>query len=147
MGKVLIQITDTEGPLLRSGPPPAEPTPAGEPDPAPAAEEGDPPVKAVFTARRDRSYIITGGLGGFGLALAAWLAGKGAGHLVLTSKRCALTQVSHGEPRKFMHAQWSNVSAGDGMTLKLNLDALPGAANAQPRYKTPLPPWLPLNKP
>ena len=91
MGKVLIQIADTEGPLLRSGPPPAEPAPTGEPDllaPA-AAEEEDTPVKAVFTARRDRSYIITGGLGGFGLALAAWLAGKGAGHLVLTSKRCA----------------------------------------------------------
>lgn len=95
MGKVLIQIADTEGPLLRSGPPPAEPAPAGEPDLAPGAEEEDTPVKAVFTARRDRSYIITGGLGGFGLALAAWLAAKGAGHLVLTSKRCALTHITH----------------------------------------------------
>ena len=87
MGKVLIQIADTEGPLLRSGPPPAELPAAEEPDVAPAAE-ADPPVKAVFTCRRDRSYVITGGLGGFGLALAHWLAAKGASHLVLTSKRC-----------------------------------------------------------
>ena len=37
--------------------------------------------------RGDRSYVITGGLGGFGLALAAWLAQRGARHLALTSKR------------------------------------------------------------
>jgi fatty acid synthase len=37
--------------------------------------------------RSGRSYIITGGLGGFGLALAVWLANRGAQHFVLTSKR------------------------------------------------------------
>lgn len=37
--------------------------------------------------RSQRSYIITGGLGGFGLALAVWLANRGAQHFVLTSKR------------------------------------------------------------
>ena len=37
--------------------------------------------------REDRSYIITGGLGGFGLALAVWLANQGAKNLVMTSKR------------------------------------------------------------
>ena len=37
--------------------------------------------------REDRSYIITGGLGGFGLALAVWLANAGAKNLVMTSKR------------------------------------------------------------
>ena len=43
--------------------------------------------------------MITGGLGGFGLALAEWLVQKGARNLVLTSKRgmrtgeqCALVQ-------------------------------------------------------
>ncbi len=96
MGKVLIQVADTEGRLLHSGPP-AEPAaaaePAAEPVAAPAAEpaaDETVEVKAVFSARPDRSYLITGGLGGFGLALAAWLAGKGAGRLVLSSKRCAL---------------------------------------------------------
>jgi NAD(P)-dependent dehydrogenase (short-subunit alcohol dehydrogenase family) len=93
MGKVLIQVADTEGRLLHSGPP-AEPAAAAEPavEPAAAAEpaaDETVEVKAVFSARPDRSYLITGGLGGFGLALAAWLAGKGAGRLVLSSKRCA----------------------------------------------------------
>jgi NAD(P)-dependent dehydrogenase (short-subunit alcohol dehydrogenase family) len=31
--------------------------------------------------------VITGGLGGFGLAMATWMAEKGARSLVLTSKR------------------------------------------------------------
>ena len=39
------------------------------------------------TCRKDRSYIITGGLGGFGMALAEWLQNNGARHLVLTSGR------------------------------------------------------------
>lgn len=42
-----------------------------------------------FIARDDRTYLITGGLGGFGLALAVWLVGRGARKLVLSSKRCA----------------------------------------------------------
>lgn len=85
MGKVLIQIADMEGPLARSGPL-TELEASEEPEQAPEVDL-DPPVKAVFTARPDCSYVITGGMGGFGLALAGWLAAKGAGHLVLTSKR------------------------------------------------------------
>ncbi len=46
-------------------------------------------VKPAFMARGDRSYVLTGGLGGFGLALAAWLCQHGARHIVLSSKRCA----------------------------------------------------------
>ena len=37
--------------------------------------------------RPDRSYVLTGGLGGFGLALAAWMVQRGARSLLLTSKR------------------------------------------------------------
>lgn len=44
-------------------------------------------VKAVFTAEPERSYLITGGLGGFGLALAVWLATKGARQIVISSRR------------------------------------------------------------
>lgn len=33
-----------------------------------------------------KTYIITGGLGGFGLELAQWLMDRGARHLVLTSR-------------------------------------------------------------
>jgi len=44
------------------------------------AEPGAP----VFDA--SRSYLITGGTGGLGLALAAWLAARGARHLVLMAR-------------------------------------------------------------
>ena len=39
----------------------------------------------------DASYLVTGGLGGFGLASAAWLAEKGAGKLVLVGRSGAST--------------------------------------------------------
>ncbi len=38
---------------------------------------------------RDATYILTGGLGGVGAAVAEWMAEKGAGHLVLVSRRQA----------------------------------------------------------
>lgn len=37
--------------------------------------------------RDDATYLITGGLGGLGLAVAAWMADNGARHLVLTGRR------------------------------------------------------------
>ena len=37
--------------------------------------------------RRDRSYVITGGLGGLGLAVARWLARQDAGHIALMARR------------------------------------------------------------
>jgi NAD(P)-dependent dehydrogenase (short-subunit alcohol dehydrogenase family)/acyl carrier protein len=36
--------------------------------------------------RRDGSYLITGGTSGFGLATARWMAGRGAGRLILASR-------------------------------------------------------------
>ena len=43
------------------------------------------------TFRADASYLITGGLGGFGLAVARWMAERGAGTLVLVGRRGADT--------------------------------------------------------
>lgn len=37
--------------------------------------------------RSDRSYLVTGGLGGLGLAMLDWLVGQGATEIVLTSRR------------------------------------------------------------
>jgi acyl transferase domain-containing protein/acyl carrier protein len=37
--------------------------------------------------RGDGSYLITGGLGGLGLQIADWMAARGAGHIVLLSRR------------------------------------------------------------
>ncbi|CAK0731645.1 hypothetical protein CVIRNUC_000023 [Coccomyxa viridis] len=86
MGKVLVQIADTEGALTHSGPP--LPVAAGSPAALPEPIVNAPLMaKTVFTARPDRSYLLIGGLGGLGLAFAAWLAQRGARHLILSSKR------------------------------------------------------------
>ena len=47
------------------------------------------PATAELKLRPDASYLITGGLSGFGLSTARWLADKGARHLVLTGRRGA----------------------------------------------------------
>ena len=45
------------------------------------------PPAAPVTIRGGATYLITGGGGGIGIAVAAWLASAGATHLVLTSRR------------------------------------------------------------
>jgi acyl transferase domain-containing protein/acyl carrier protein/ubiquinone/menaquinone biosynthesis C-methylase UbiE len=45
------------------------------------------PQSEALTLRRDSSYLVTGGLGGLGLRIAGWLAARGAGHIVLLSRR------------------------------------------------------------
>ncbi len=45
------------------------------------------PGEEPIRFRADGSYLILGGLGGFGLALARWLAERGAGQLVLVGRR------------------------------------------------------------
>ena len=57
--------------------------------PPPDESSGPLPALSVSTklyARPDRSYIIIGGLGGFGVALLEWLYEKGARHIVVTSR-------------------------------------------------------------
>jgi acyl transferase domain-containing protein len=46
-----------------------------------------PAAAAKATVRSGVTYLITGGAGGIGLAVADWLASAGATHLVLTSRR------------------------------------------------------------
>ena len=58
-----------------------------------------PPVKPVFDSfavpvRADATYLITGGLGGFGLVLATWLVQKGARNLVLAGRKGTQSQES-----------------------------------------------------
>ena len=45
------------------------------------------PAATEFTARADRTYVVTGGLDGFGRETARWLASHGARHLALVSRR------------------------------------------------------------
>lgn len=47
--------------------------------------------QSLATFRGDSSYLITGGSSGFGLALADWMAARGAGRLVLMSRSGAST--------------------------------------------------------
>lgn len=42
--------------------------------------------KPEFRARADRTYLITGGLGGVGLEIASWLVKQGARHLALSGR-------------------------------------------------------------
>ncbi|MBD2522061.1 type I polyketide synthase [Nostoc sp. FACHB-133] len=44
-------------------------------------------LKPLTEFNADGTYLITGGLGGLGLKLAAWLVAKGARHLVLTGRQ------------------------------------------------------------
>ena len=96
VGKVLLQVDDGEGVLEYA--PPAELTKkkkakvedddtaaAAPPVPIPSPSTLD--VAPGFAADPTAVYIVTGGLGGFGLALAVWLAQRGATRLVLTSRR------------------------------------------------------------
>ena len=46
-------------------------------------------VQSSLRIRGDASYLVTGGTGGFGLQLGAWLLERGAGHVVLASRRGA----------------------------------------------------------
>ena len=43
--------------------------------------------------RQDRTYLVTGGLGGIGCALAGWLAERGAGAIVLNGRRAPDAEV------------------------------------------------------
>ncbi len=51
-------------------------------EPAPPAKRARP----ITDIRSDATYLVTGGLGDFGLATAKWLAGKGAGTIVLAGR-------------------------------------------------------------
>ena len=46
-----------------------------------------PPALMRGQLRQDRTYLVTGGLGGIGCAVAEWLAGQGAGTIVLNGRR------------------------------------------------------------
>ncbi len=48
-----------------------------------------------FGVAPDRTHLVTGGLGGFGLAAAEWLAERGARHLALVGRSGASSQSAH----------------------------------------------------
>ncbi|HLW48922.1 MAG TPA: SDR family NAD(P)-dependent oxidoreductase [bacterium] len=54
--------------------------------------------------RADATYLITGGLGGFGLVTAEWMAARGARHLALVGRRGAASAASQAAVRRLRHA-------------------------------------------
>ncbi len=62
VGKIVISLQERELPIVR-------------------------PSEDDITFRNDATHLITGGLGGFGLALAQWMVERGARHLVLMGRR------------------------------------------------------------
>ncbi|KAK9826437.1 hypothetical protein WJX81_005723 [Elliptochloris bilobata] len=85
VGKVLVAMGRQHGSLDMPG----KPADGPNSPPSTIAQSGGAAPRAVANPafRSDRSYLITGGLGGLGLPLAAWLAQRGARALVLTSRR------------------------------------------------------------
>ena len=67
---------------------------AAQPD-GPVAVQLAPAGARGQAVRADGSYLVTGGLGGLGLAVAAWLAAQGAGHIVLLGRSGAVTAAQH----------------------------------------------------
>ncbi|HZT80840.1 MAG TPA: SDR family NAD(P)-dependent oxidoreductase, partial [Gemmataceae bacterium] len=63
--------------------------------------------------RADASYLITGGLGGFGLAVARWMAERGARNLVLVSRHAehALRGAGAGHPLRAAIAELEQLGA------------------------------------
>lgn len=76
---------------------------------------------AALRIRADVTYLITGGFGGFGLAMARWLVAQGARHLVLVSRNGAQNDeaiaafeelLSHGA---MVHARATDIADGDAV--------------------------------
>lgn len=83
--------------------------------------------------KQDRTYLVTGGLGGIGLAVAEWLVDNGAGTIVLNGRRppseeakqtiCELEQ--RGAKIRVELADVSDSAALDGMVARIDRDLPP----------------------
>ena len=62
------------------------------------------PAIARTACHPDKTYIITGGTGGFGLELAQWLVDRGAKKLILTSRSGITTGYQARKLRCWLHA-------------------------------------------
>ncbi len=86
IGKIVLEpdeaLAGTLAPIP-PGPNPLAPNPLAPDVAAPNA------VAPRFAVRADATYLITGGLSGFGLATARWLVRRGARHLALLGRRGA----------------------------------------------------------
>jgi NADPH:quinone reductase-like Zn-dependent oxidoreductase/aryl carrier-like protein len=82
--------------------------------------------KRTPAVRADGAYLVTGGLGGLGLATARWLAARGAGEIVLTARRAptdeqkaAVDALSGSSRVRIVHCDISDVQALRALTDEL----------------------------
>lgn len=82
------------------------------------------PAVARTACDPSKSYILVGGLGGFGLELAQWLVDRGARHLVLTSRAGVRTGYQCRRIRQWRHSgvvvhvsTWNVASPSDADAL------------------------------
>ncbi|MCY3875651.1 MAG: SDR family NAD(P)-dependent oxidoreductase [Rhodobacteraceae bacterium] len=83
--------------------------------------------------REDRTYLVTGGLGGIGLAVAEWLADLGAGTIVLNGRRppdeaaqeAIRALEDTGATIRVELADVSNAAAVDGMLARMDEELPP----------------------
>ncbi len=83
----------------------------------------------VLALRPEATYLVTGGLGGFGLRTAQWLVEKGARHLVLMGRRGVVTD----EARQLIHAM---------QALGVRIDTYACDVTDQAQLAQVLTPWL-----
>jgi acyl transferase domain-containing protein/acyl carrier protein len=88
--------------------------------------------KRTPTVRRDGTYLVTGGLGGLGLATARWLAGRGAGQIVLTARSepsaeqlAAVVALGDGLPVRIVRCDVSDRAALEAMVSEIMASELP----------------------
>ncbi len=97
--------------------------------------------KIVFTnspltrgrLREDRSYLVTGGLGGIGCVVAGWLADRGAGAIVLNGRRAPDPEAEavidalgkEGADLRVELADVTNASEVDSMLARIDRDLPP----------------------
>ena len=80
----------------------------------------------------EKSYIITGGLGGFGLELGQWLIDRGARHLLLTSRSGVKTGYQSRQLRLWREAGVKVVVATNDVGDLEQAESLVKLANEEP---------------
>jgi NAD(P)-dependent dehydrogenase (short-subunit alcohol dehydrogenase family)/acyl carrier protein len=83
-----------------------------------------PESQGPLTLRDDATYLVTGGLGGFGLAVAHWLVEQGARHLVLTGRSGASSPAAEAAVTAMREAGIAVFVAKADVTQESQVDAM-----------------------
>lgn len=86
------------------------------------------PSEATVRFREDATYLITGGLGGFGLVVARWITEHGGGRVVLAGRRGAETEEARAAVRELesrgARVTVAQIDVTDEVSLRARLDEI-----------------------